>query len=104
MFKTPVTERLMINYTLDRMQKKGIKTLAFMGLDDAYGEGGWIELKALPLGSQRLVEVARALAANPSVILLDEPAAGLPALCLRLARRSDAFWRAARTAQKTLSL
>jgi branched-chain amino acid transport system permease protein len=31
----------------------------------------------LPLGSQRLLEVARALAADPALIVLDEPAAGL---------------------------
>jgi branched-chain amino acid transport system ATP-binding protein len=33
----------------------------------------------LPLGSQKIVEVARALAARPQVVLLDEPAAGLSA-------------------------
>jgi branched-chain amino acid transport system permease protein len=31
----------------------------------------------LPLGSQRTLEVARALAADPALIVLDEPAAGL---------------------------
>jgi branched-chain amino acid transport system permease protein len=31
----------------------------------------------LPLGEQRLLEVARALAADPALVILDEPAAGL---------------------------
>jgi branched-chain amino acid transport system ATP-binding protein len=35
--------------------------------------------RALPYGKQRLLEIALALAVRPKVLLLDEPAAGIPA-------------------------
>jgi branched-chain amino acid transport system permease protein len=37
------------------------------------------EARDLPYGKQRLLEIARALAMSPSILLLDEPAAGLTA-------------------------
>jgi branched-chain amino acid transport system ATP-binding protein len=35
--------------------------------------------RSLPYGKQRLLEIALALATRPSILLLDEPAAGIPA-------------------------
>ncbi|MFP3558770.1 ABC transporter substrate-binding protein [Paraburkholderia sp. SIMBA_049] len=55
LFKTPITDRMMINYTLDEMKRKGIKSVAFMGLDDAYGEGAWVEFK--PLAEKKGIKV-----------------------------------------------
>lgn len=47
--------------------------LAYVGLDDRAGELA----KNLPYGSQRRLEIARALATEPTVLFLDEPAAGM---------------------------
>jgi branched-chain amino acid transport system ATP-binding protein len=47
--------------------------LAFVGLADKAS----LPAGSLPYGSQRLLELARALAAEPRLLLLDEPAAGL---------------------------
>ena len=55
------------------LTEKTAELLAFVGLSaqaDARAE-------SLPYGQQRLLEVARALAASPKLLLLDEPAAGL---------------------------
>ena len=46
-FKTPQTDRLMITGIVEDMGARGLETVAFMGLDDAFGEGGLTELQAL---------------------------------------------------------
>lgn len=50
-----------------------------LGLLDRFGLAHLADQTAhsVPLGSQKLVEICRALGSDPSVLLLDEPAAGL---------------------------
>ena len=52
--------------------EKAHELLRFIGLDHRAEQMA----KTLPYGDQRRLEIARALALNPKVLLLDEPAAG----------------------------
>ena len=53
------------------------ETLALLETLDIAGDAG-VRLLDLPYGKQRLVEIAIALGMKPKVLLLDEPAAGVP--------------------------
>ncbi len=56
-----------------KMFDKARSLLAAVGLGDVEQE----KATSLPYGKQRRLEIARALATGPSILLLDEPAAGM---------------------------
>ena len=53
--------------------EKAMELLDFMGLTEVDDQ----KAGSLPYGVQRRLEIIRALATNPSILLLDEPAAGM---------------------------
>ena len=57
----------------DKMGERTAELLALFKIEDKRDELA----SNLPYGEQRKLEIARALASNPSLLLLDEPAAGM---------------------------
>ena len=57
------------------LQEKAMGLLEVVGLQDKVNE----RASSLPYGHQRKPEIARAMALNPKLLLLDEPAAGMNA-------------------------
>lgn len=68
MFRTPAQRR-----EERAARERAMRELDFVGLADFYDE----EAGSLSYGNQRLLEMARALASDPALIILDEPAGSM---------------------------
>ena len=56
-----------------KQHEKALDLLSIFGMQDLAD----VQAGSLPYGAQRRLEIVRALATNPSLLLLDEPAAGM---------------------------
>lgn len=69
-----LTAMFHLNYREEKkMREETLELLELVGLLDVKDELA----TSLPYGKQRKLEIARALATNPTLLLLDEPAAGM---------------------------
>lgn len=57
----------------EQMRSKAMDVLEFVGIADKYNESA----DSLPLGERKILEIGRALATEPELVCLDEPASGL---------------------------
>lgn len=57
----------------EELRRRALEVLEFLGISDYAARSAF----GLPYGVQKLVELARALVLRPSLILLDEPVAGM---------------------------
>jgi branched-chain amino acid transport system ATP-binding protein len=77
--------RLLARFDGDRSANEEASAIvARLGLGDRSGR----QISQMPYGEQRLVEIAIALALKPRVLLLDEPAAGVPSAETHLIERA----------------
>jgi branched-chain amino acid transport system substrate-binding protein len=91
-FKTPQSDALMASAITQHMADTGVKTVAFIGQNDAYGEGWWGEFskfadlrKLKVVANERFnrtdtsvtAQILKIVAANPDAVLI--AAAGTPA-------------------------
>lgn len=84
-FKTPQTDRLMIDVITRHMAANNLRRIAFLGFDDAFGQGGLVELERLAPGKTIEVvakeafaraatdvsaQVTRAMGRSPQALLI----------------------------------
>lgn len=92
-FKVPQNDDLMAGAVVDHMLSKGVKTVAFIGFSDAYGEGWWgafskiAEAKGLKIAASERYnrpdtsvtgQILKIVAARPDAVLIG--ASGTPAV------------------------
>lgn len=72
-FLASITHLFGYNKVEKQSTEKALELLDFFSMADMAD----LQAGALPYGAQRRLEIVRALATNPGIILLDEPAAGM---------------------------